>query len=212
MTSLYKAHPWHGVQPGKDAPDIVNAYIEMVPIDTVKYEIDKETGHLRIDRPQKYSSQCPSLYGFIPKTYCGKRVGNFCEEALRNEGNPVAKIAGDEDPLDICVLTERPVTHGDILVRATPIGGVRMIDDNQADDKIIAVLYEDPIYGKWKSIQDCPDNLIERISHYFATYKDIPGSIKKKAFVTGIYDAKTARQVIIHAMSDYKDKFASKTE
>src|SRR5215831_10472917 len=75
---LFKAHPWHGVPIGKDAPAVVTTYIEIVPTDTVKYEIDKITGHLKIDRPQKYSNVCPTLYGFIPQTLCAGRVGEFC--------------------------------------------------------------------------------------------------------------------------------------
>src|SRR5467141_3573487 len=71
---LFQAHPWHGVSPGEDAPEVVNAYIEIVPTDVVKYELDKPSGHLRVDRPQRYSSQAPSLYGFVPQTYCGELV------------------------------------------------------------------------------------------------------------------------------------------
>ena len=75
-----QAHPWHGVSPGAEAPEVVTAYIEIVPTDTVKYELDKETGILRLDRPQRFSSQCPTLYGFIPQTYCGALVAKRCAE------------------------------------------------------------------------------------------------------------------------------------
>ncbi|MBA3321706.1 MAG: inorganic diphosphatase, partial [Pyrinomonadaceae bacterium] len=71
LATLFQAHPWHGVAPGENAPAVVNAYIELVPTDTVKYELDKVSGHLRLDRPQRYSSLCPMPYGFIPQTYCG---------------------------------------------------------------------------------------------------------------------------------------------
>ena len=77
---LFQAHPWHGVSPGEDAPGLLNAYIEIVPTDAVKYELDKQTGHLRVDRPAAFSSLCPTLYGFIPQTYCGDRVGRLCAE------------------------------------------------------------------------------------------------------------------------------------
>src|SRR5690242_3146626 len=104
---LFQAHPWHGISPGEHAPDTVTAYIEIVPTDPVKYELDKPSGHLRIDRPQRYSSLCPTLYGFVPQTYCGEEVAKRCMERTGRTG-----IKGDHDPLDICVLTERPVVHG----------------------------------------------------------------------------------------------------
>ena len=135
LAKLFQAHPWHGVAPGPDAPEIVNAYLEIVPTDAVKYELDKLSGHLRVDRPQRFSSMCPSPYGFIPQTYCGPSVAALCQSCTGREG-----IRGDGDPLDICVLTERPAAHGDFIVRAVPIGGLRMIDGDEADDKIIAVL------------------------------------------------------------------------
>ena len=114
---LFQAHPWHGVPVGKDAPAVVNAFIELVPTDPVKYELDKETGHLRLDRPQRYSSLCPTLYGFVPQTYCGAEIGARCTERTGIPG-----IVGDGDPLDICVLTEKSIAHGNLLVRARPIG------------------------------------------------------------------------------------------
>ena len=126
---LFQAHPWHGVSIGPHAPEKVTAYIEIVPTDTVKYELDKVTGHLRIDRPQLFSNVCPALYGLIPQTYCGSRVAAYCREKTG-----LANISGDQDPLDICVLTEKAITHGDILLRARPIGGLRMLDGVEADD------------------------------------------------------------------------------
>src|SRR6478752_5159470 len=91
---LFKSHPWHGVSLGKDAPALVTAYIEIVPTDTVKYELDKATGHLKIDRPQKFSSVCPTLYGFLPQTYCGERVA---DASRQRTGRP--DIVGDGDPM-----------------------------------------------------------------------------------------------------------------
>ena len=76
-SQLFKRNPWHGVSLGAEAPDVVTCYIEIVPTDTVKYELDKATGHLKIDRPQKYSSVCPTLYGLLPQTYCGAQVADF---------------------------------------------------------------------------------------------------------------------------------------
>src|ERR1043165_9069524 len=120
--SAFRAHPWHGVDIGRDAPRVVTCYIEIVPTDTVKYELDKVTGILRVDRPQKYSNVCPSLYGFIPQTLCAEAVAALCAERPGRTG-----IVGDGDPMDICVLTEKQISHGGILVRAIPIGGLRML-------------------------------------------------------------------------------------
>lgn len=198
MGTLFKAHPWHGISIGKNAPDVVNAYIEIVPTDSVKYEIDKTTGHLKVDRPQKYSNHCPTLYGLIPQTFCGKRVGAFCAERAGRE-----TIVGDGDPLDICVLTEKPIQHSDILVQAVPIGGLRMIDGNEADEKIIAVLRQDAVYGLWKDIGECPENVIERLRHYFLTYKEIPGATDRKTEITHVYGADEAHRVIALSREDY---------
>jgi inorganic pyrophosphatase len=135
MGLLLRAHPWHGVAIGPNAPAVITTYIEVVPSDTVKYELDKATGILKVDRPQKFSNVCPTLYGLIPRTFCGEHVGRFCAEKIGRSG-----IKGDGDPLDICVLTEKTIPRGDLLLQAIPIGGLRMIDKNEADDKIIAVM------------------------------------------------------------------------
>lgn len=194
----HKAHPWHGVSPGPDCPSIVTAFIEIVPGDTVKYEIDKESGYLKIDRPQLFSNVTPALYGFIPQTYCGQSVAEYC--ASRSEQR-VEK--GDGDPLDICVLSERPVTHGDILLRAIPVGGLRMIDKNEADDKIIAVLQGDPAYGSVSDISGLPAALVDRLRHYFLTYKSIPGESRRDVTIAAVYGWEEAHEVIRRSRSDY---------
>ena len=175
-TIHYRSHPWHGLPIGVRAPKEVNCYIEMVPTDTIKYELDKETGLLKIDRPQKFSSVCPSLYGLLPQTYCGDGIAQHC---MQKTG--LKDILGDGDPLDICVLTEKVIPRGDIILRAVPIGGFRLIDGNEADDKIISVLVEDLVYGKIKDIGQCAENLIERLRHYFLTYKDSPERVIAKS-------------------------------
>src|ERR1035437_731349 len=162
MGLRYKSHPWHGVFIGNKAPEKVTAFIEVVPTDTVKYEVDKDTGYLKIDRPQQYSNVCPALYGFIPQTYCGKRVGEFCMQKTGKTG-----VKGDGDPLDIVVLTEKSISHGDILVTVRPIGGFRMIDGHEADDKIIGVLNDDFIYDHFDSLADVPETIVTRLKHYF---------------------------------------------
>ncbi len=199
---MFKQHPWHGIPPGDSVPDLLNAYIEIVPTDTVKYEIDKPSGHLKIDRPQKYSNLCPTLYGFIPQSYCGKQVGDYCASRTGRNG-----IKGDGDPLDICVLSERSISHGDILLKVIPIGGLRMIDGDQADDKIVAVLRNDAVYGQWQDISECPKSLIDRLRHYFLTYKDLPDSVNSSVEITDIYHRTEAVEVIKASLADYNSDF-----
>ena len=199
---LFKAHPWHGVPIGQDAPSIVTSYIEIVPTDTVKYEIDKPTGILKIDRPQRYSNICPTLYGFIPRTLCAGRVGQYCADKTGRTG-----IVGDGDPLDICVVTEKAIPRGDILLQAIPIGGLRMIDGKQADDKIVAVMRDDAVYGNWQTISHCPTTLVERLRHYFLTYKDAPDAAERRVEVTHVYDQHDAHEVIRRSLLDYRDEF-----
>lgn len=198
---LYRSHPWHGIDIGSTAPEIVMTYVEMVPTDTVKYEMDKVSGYLKLDRPQRYSNVVPALYGFIPRTLTGQDVAGRTMEKTGLTG-----IQGDGDAMDICILTEKDITHGDILVLARPIGGFRMIDGNEADDKIIAVLYNDAVYGEYADIRDCPQIAIERLKHYFLTYKDLPGE-KRKVTIADIYDTAEAREVIRRSMSDYARAF-----
>ncbi|MBN2681824.1 MAG: inorganic pyrophosphatase [Bacteroidales bacterium] len=195
----HKAHPWHGIEIGANAPDELTCFVEMVPTDTVKYEIDKITGYLTIDRPQKFSSILPALYGFIPQTFCGKQVGNASAQAA---GNP--DIIGDGDPLDVCILTEKDVAHGDVLARAIPIGGFRMVDGNQADDKIIAVLKNDAVYSHFKDISEIPTAVINRLKHYFLTYKEMPGDTSQRCSIADIYGREEAHRIIGLAMDDYR--------
>lgn len=197
----YKSHPWHGVEIGENAPELVTSYIEVVPSDTVKYEVDKVTGYLKVDRPQKFSNIVPALYGFVPQTYCADSVAEYCMKATGREG-----IIGDGDPLDICVLTERDIRHGDILVPAIPIGGFRMIDGGEADDKIIAVLKGDEVYQKWQDIGDVPESIIQRLKHYFLTYKSMPGQ-PNKCEITDTYGKDEAYEVIQRSIIDYRDNF-----
>lgn len=199
----FRAHPWHGVSIGPRAPLTVTAYIEIVPTDTVKYEMDKLSGILKVDRPQQFSNVCPTLYGFIPQTFCADRVGRFCGERTGREG-----IVGDGDALDICVLTEKTISHGDILVQAIPIGGLRLIDRNEADDKIIAVMQDDALYGQWHDIFNCPASVIDRLKHYFLTYKDVPGTAKKRVEITHVYGRDEAHQVIALCSEDYTAAFS----
>jgi inorganic pyrophosphatase len=199
---LFQAHPWHGVSPGRDAPAIVNTYVEIVPTDVVKYELDKTSGHLRVDRPHRLSSLCPTPYGFVPQTFCGERTAALCVERTG-----ACEIEGDGDPLDICVLTEKTFAQGNFFLRARPIGGLRMIDGRQADDKIIAVLEFDVAFGEIEDIQSCPKGLIDRLRHYFLSYKQFPGDAPRRVEITDVYDRHEAVDVIERSMKDYAERF-----
>ncbi len=199
---LFQAHPWHGVAPAEDAPNTLSAYIEIVPTDAVKYELDKRSGHLRIDRPQRFSSMCPTLYGFIPQTFCGEEVAELCAQRTGLSG-----IEGDRDPMDICVLSEKAFAHGSFLLRAKPIGGLRMIDGQQADDKIIAVLESDLAYGQIENIDGCPKGLVDRLKHYFLTYKQLPGEAPRRVEIADVYDRGEAWDVIARSLQDYRAQY-----
>ncbi|MCC5933116.1 MAG: inorganic pyrophosphatase [Candidatus Cyclonatronum sp.] len=201
---LLKSHPWHGVLIGDNAPEVVTTFIEIVPTDTIKYEVDKDTGFLKVDRPQRYSNVCPALYGFVPQTYCGDETALFCKEKSGID------VEGDGDPLDICILSEKQITHGNILLQAIPIGGFRMIDGNEADDKIIAVMKGDLVYGNYRSISDVPPIVVDRLRHYFLTYKQIPGDSEKTTCeITHTYDREEAFEVIRRSQKDYAEKFGN---
>jgi inorganic pyrophosphatase len=202
---LFQAHPWHGVAIGAEAPRVVTAYIEIVPTDTVKYEIDKASGHLKVDRPQQFSNVCPTLYGLIPQTFCGQRVAAF--GAAREGDGAVTALEGDADPLDICVLSERGFSHGAVLLQAVPVGGLRLIDRNQADDKIVAVLKGDAAFGHCAEIGDLPEALIARLEHYFLTYKRPPGAPADAVQITSVYGAAEAREVIERSRADYDERY-----
>src|SRR5688572_27955040 len=133
----FRPHEWHvlGVEPA--TASILNAYIEITPFDLMKYSVETLSGYLRVDRRQRSSAQPRSLYGFVPRTYCKERVRELA---------PAAK-SGDGDPLDICVLSERAITRTAIIVRCRVIGGLQMIEGGEADDKIMAVLENDYVWG-----------------------------------------------------------------
>ena len=203
MKKKYQEHTWHGIFIGEQAPEMVMSFIEMTPSDSVKYEVDKASGFLKVDRPQKFSNIVPALYGFVPQTYCAEQVAAFC---MKKTGK--TNVLGDGDPLDLCVLTERNITHGNIIVPAIPIGGFRMIDNNEADDKIIAILKGDEVYAKWKDILECPPSLINRLKHYFLTYKSIPGEEKANVEISHVYGKEEALEVIKRSQQDYHKHFS----
>ena len=200
MFRINKAHPWHGIPIGEKVPEEVTVFIEIVPRDTVKYEVDKETGYLKIDRPQQYSNVVPANYGFIPRTYCATRIADHARE--KAEGIAISK--GDGDPLDILVLSEHHIPRGDIILKARPIGGFCLIDGGEADDKIIATLVGDKIYENYKELSELPKGIVDRLQHYFLTYKQLP-SEAARCEIAFSYGREESYEVIKSAMSDYQE-------
>lgn len=192
-----KAHPWHGIPIGDGAPAEVTVFIEIVPRDTVKYEVDKETGYLKIDRPQQYSNVVPANYGFIPQTYCDSGIAE-----LARAKNEITVNGGDGDPLDILVLSEHHIPRGDIILKARPIGGFCLIDNNEADDKIIAVLKGDKVFEQYEEISQLPKGILERFEHYFLTYKSLPDA-PNVCEIAYSYGREASYEVINAAIDDY---------
>lgn len=192
----WRPHPWHGLEPGPNPPSLVHAYIELTPFDRVKYELDKKTGYLIVDRPNRTSSFCPTLYGFIPKTYCGTRV---------KAQMPGAK-KGDRDPLDICVISERPIDVAEVILTARVVGGLPMLDNEEADYKIIAVLESDAMWEQTHDVTELPKVLVDRLRHYFSTYKMLsPGD--SKVTIDRIDGREQAEKMVEAALADYIEHF-----
>ena len=143
---------------------------------------------------------------FVPQTLCGAEVALLCDEKTGKTGT-----LGDDDPVDICILTERNIPHGNILVQAVPIGGLLMVDKNEADDKIIAVLQGDDVYGHMRDLSECPRALIDRLHHYFLTYKQPPGSHEHVVEIARVYGRDEAHEVIRRSQNDYEKAFSNIT-
>ena len=194
--STWRPHPWHGLPPGPDPPSIVTVFVEITPFDLVKYEVDKSSGYMKVDRAQRTSSLPPTIYGFIPQTYAGPKVAALMPGATR----------GDHDPLDICVLSERRITRGEVLLHANVVGGLPMLDVGEADDKIVSVLRDDAIYGGVTELTQLPGALVDRLIHYFSTYK--AGRVGPHHVSVGEpYSRAHAETVIEASMADYRDRF-----
>jgi inorganic pyrophosphatase len=194
----WRPHPWHGLSVGPKPPQLVDAFIEITPSDPVKYEVDKETGYLRVDRPQRTNALPPALYGFVPRTWCGPRVGALAPGAT----------FGDRDPLDICVFSERPILRSEVVLTVRVLGVLRMVDKGEADDKIVAVLANDPYWADAQDITDLPPLLIERLRHYFLTYKLVPGEENQVA-IAEVSGAAVAYAVIEAAIADYDERYGA---
>lgn len=189
----FRPHPWHGLDPGPEPPRRITAWIEITPFDSVKYEVDKPSGYLRVDRPQRTSALPPTLYGFVPQTLCDARVAELMPDAIR----------GDGDPLDVCVLSERAIARAEVLLTARVIGGIPMLDGDEADDKIIAVLEGDAVWGAARELGDLPTVWIERLRHYFTSYKSLPEE-ETRVRVGSAYGREHAERVVEAAIADYQ--------
>lgn len=201
---LFQVHPWHGIPTWAEPGRVLNAFIELVPTDGLKYELDRKTGHLRVDRPQRFSNRCPTLYGFFPRTLGGAAVAARSVERTGRAG-----LLGDGDPLDVCVLFGRTIRRGAFLAHVRPVGGVRTIDGETADDKILAVLDADPAFGAASEVGDLPGGLLERLRHYFETYKQPPDAMTPRVAVAETFGRAEAIEVIRRAEADYVSAFPS---
>lgn len=141
------------------------------------------------------------MYGFIPRTYCGERVGALSPKAIR----------GDGDPMDICVVSERPITRAEVILSAKIVGALQMLDGGEADDKIIAVLENDNYWGNVEDISGLPEILIERLQHYFSTYKLIPGQ-EKRVSIEKVLNNQQAQLLISAAMEDYRNAYGAQMQ
>lgn len=170
-------NPWHDIEIGEKSPEILNALIEIPRFSKTKFELDKKTGLLKVDRVLYSSVHYPANYGFIPQSYCG-----------------------DHDPLDILVLGQADVYPLSIM-RARPIGYMRMVDQGEADDKVIAVHADDPEMAYIKSIHDLAPHTLKEIQNFFEIYKNLEN---KTVEVKGFYDKNEAYQVILEAQALYQ--------
>ncbi len=175
-------HPWHGAHYGEQAPAVVNGLIEIPQGSRSKYEVDKDTGLLRLDRVIYSSFHYPVNYGFIPQT-----------------------LGEDKDPLDILVLCSQSIQPL-CLVEARVIGNMQMIDSGTRDDKIIAVAAKDPSVNHFSRIEDLPQHFLLELRNFFEQYKVLEN---KKVVIDHFQDAETAYSIINEAIKFYKDTFKS---
>ena len=175
-------HPWHDVNPGDEAPAIVNGIIEIPKNTRAKYELDKKSGLLRLDRVLYSSMYYPANYGFIPRTYCD-----------------------DKDPLDILILSQITVVPM-CIVPAKVIGVMHMLDQGEADDKIVAVAENDMSVAHYNDISELPDHFFREIRNFFEDYK----KLENKTSLVEEFDGKEkAIEIVSTALEDYKLKFTN---
>ena len=177
------AHPWHDLPFGADAPEVVTAFIEVPKDSMMKYELDKDSGFIKLDRVLYSAVHYPGDYGFIPQT-----------------------LSEDGDPIDVLIISTLPVVPG-VIVRARPIGMLEMFDEEERDEKIIAVHANDPRFDRYQDISDMSDHVIIEIKHFFETYKELQG---KKVMIKSIQGKAAAQQEILNSIEAYKKSFVEK--
>ncbi len=171
---------WHDIAAKRIKPEDFVCVIEISKGSKTKYELDKETGFIMLDRILYTSTQYPANYGFIPKTY-----------------------GEDEDPLDVLLLCTEPLAPL-TLVRAYPIGVITMIDNDRCDDKIIAIPFSEPMYNQYQDISELPSHIFEEMKHFFKVYKNLEN---KNTAVNEVSGREKALEVIRKARADYKEIF-----
>lgn len=176
-------NPWHSVSPGSDVPDTVNAIIEIPKNTRAKYELDKESGLLKMDRVIYSSMYYPANYGFIPQTYCD-----------------------DNDPLDVLVLSQIAIVPM-CLVEAKVIGVMRKLDQGELDDKIIAVAQNDKAVNHIEEIEQLPEHFFNELRNFFEDYKKLEA---KEVKVEQFQNKATAQKIVLQSIEDYKDKFGKR--
>ncbi len=168
---------WHDISPKRITPEKFVVCIEISKGSKKKYELDKETGMIILDRVLFTSTHYPANYGFIPRTY-----------------------AGDHDPLDVLVLCQEDIEPMS-LVECYPIGVIKMIDSDEVDEKVIAIPFGDPSMTQYKELKQLPHHLLSEISHFFEVYKSLEG---KKTYILDIEDKNVAVDIIKQALADYE--------
>lgn len=171
---------WHDVSPGDNVPDKVNVIIEINKGSKNKYEVDKATGLIALDRVAHTAQDFPFDYGFVPRSYWH-----------------------DSDPLDVIVLTTYPLLPG-ILVSVRPVAIMNMIDSGEGDDKIISVPVDDPRWDDVKDLGDINPHLLKEIEHFYSTYKKLQDKVVE---VTGFADAASAKKAVTEGLALYQEKF-----
>lgn len=171
---------WHDVREERIKPEEFLACIEISKNSKMKYELDKETGRLILDRVLYTSTHYPANYGFIPKTY-----------------------EDDNDPLDVLVICQGEIIPL-CLVKCYPIGVIKMIDGSQIDEKIIAIASGDPSYSCYKDISELPSHMFEEMKHFFKVYKELEG---QSTYIMDVLGAEDAKKIIADSIKSYKEKF-----
>ena len=171
---------WHDIDPDRIAPEDFLTVIEIPKGSKKKYELDKKTGLIILDRILYTSTHYPANYGFIPRT-----------------------LADDGDPLDVLVLCNEPVDPM-VLVHCYPIGVITMLDNGKNDEKIIAIPFEDPTYNTYQGIEALPAHLFEEMRHFFSVYKQLEG---KETAVDEVMGRDAARKIVLQCIERYNNTF-----